>query len=188
MPRIPYADIASIDDPEVLAALDRARRVGTPRPESQAIRANVPAVIKTFTHAWMDTFVNGVLEHELKELCRVYVTKTVQCGYCAAQRSEDAAVSEDKYDDLLDYASSGTYTEREKAALAYTDAIAWDAALATDEVWERLHRHFTAPELTELGFFIGLTLGQQRWLKTLDLSHGEVMADTDAGLVATSDA
>ncbi len=182
MARIPYPDLDAITDPEVLAALHRARTAGTPRPESQAIRAHVPAVLKSFTRAWMDTFVDGVVPHELKELCRVYVTKTVDCGYCAAQRSVDAEVSEDHYDDLLLFEKSDRYTDREKAALAYTDAIVWDAGLATDELWERLHGLFTAPELVELGFFVALTSGQQRWLKTLDLGHREVLADTDAGL------
>ena len=42
MPRIPYPDLDEIDDPEVLAILERARRNGTPRPESQAIRSHVP--------------------------------------------------------------------------------------------------------------------------------------------------
>lgn len=184
MTRIPYPDLDSVTDPEMLAALDRARRVGTPRPESQAIRAHVPAVLKAFSNAWMEIFVNGIVEHELKELCRVYVTKTVQCGYCAAQRSADADVTEDHYDDLLAFESSAKYTEREKAALAYTDAIVWDAGLATDEVWDRLHAEFTSAELVELGSFIALTSGQQRWIKTLDLGHREVLADTDAGLAA----
>jgi alkylhydroperoxidase family enzyme len=182
MPRIPYPDLDAVDDPEILAILDRARRVGTPRPESQAIRVHVPAVLKTFTAAWMQVFVEGVVEHDLKELCRVYVTKTVDCGYCAAQRSTDAAVTEDHYDDLLTYASSDRYTEREKAALAYTDAVVWDSNLAGDELWERLHRLFTPAELVELGSFVALTSGQQRWIKTLQLGHREVLADTDAGL------
>lgn len=184
MPRIPYPDLSSIDDPEIHAILDRARRVGTPRPESQAIRAHVPAVLHSFTNAWMDTFVEGVLDHDLKELCRVYVTKTVECGYCAAQRSTDAGVEESYYDELLTYATSDRYSEREKAALAYTDAIVWDANLATDEMWERLYEQFTPAELVELGFFIALTSGQQRWIKTLELGHKEVMADTEAGLVS----
>lgn len=33
-----------------------------------------------------------------------------------------------------------------------------------------------------LGFFIALTLGQQRWIKTLGIGHGEVLGDTTAGL------
>ena len=186
MSRIPYPDLESITDPEMLAALDRARQVGTPRPESQAIRAHVPAVLKAFSNAWMEIFVNGVVEHELKELCRVYVTKTVQCGYCAAQRSADAGVTEDHYDDLLAFESSNQYTGREKAALAYTDAIVWDAGLATDEVWERLHAEFTSPEIVELGSFIALTSGQQRWIKTLDLGHREILAGTEAGLATNA--
>lgn len=185
MPRIPYPDLSSIVDPEVLGILDRARTNGTPRPESQAIRSHVPAVVKTFSAAWEETFVNGVVEHGLKELCRVYVTKTVACGYCAAQRSVDAAADEDHYSDLLEYQNSPRYTEREKAALGYTDAIVWNADFADEDMWAELHEHFTEPELVELGFFIALTSGQQRWIKTLDVGHREVLADTDAGL-ATS--
>jgi hypothetical protein len=36
----------------------------------------------------------------------------------------------------------------------------------------------------ELGFFVALTLGQQRWIKTLGIGHGEVLGDTVTGLAA----
>ncbi|MDJ0496846.1 MAG: carboxymuconolactone decarboxylase [Acidimicrobiia bacterium] len=182
MPRIPYPDLNEIADPEILAILDRARRNGTPRPESQAIRSHVPAVVKTFSAAWEETFVQGVVDHALKELCRVYVTKTVACGYCAAQRSVDAAIDEDHYSDLLEFKTSDRYSAREKAALAYTDAVVWNADFADDELWQELHDQFSPAELVELGFFIALTSGQQRWLKTLDIGHREILADTEAGL------
>ena len=67
--------------------------------------------------------------------------------------------------------------------MIYTSAILWDAEIADDALWERLHRHFTLPELVELGFFIALTSGQQRWIKTLGIGHREVLGDTHAGLV-----
>lgn len=188
MPRISYPDLDAIDDPEIIAILERARRNGTPRPESQAIRSHVPSVVKTFSAAWEETFVEGVVDHALKELCRVYVTKTVECGYCSAQRSVDAGTPEEHYDELLVYANSDRYSDREKAALAYTDSIVWSADLATDEMWENLNRHFTDPELVELGFFIALTSGQQRWIKTLDIGHREILAETEVGLVAGSSA
>ena len=72
--------------------------------------------------------------------------------------------------------------EREKAALLLAEAIAWDPALADDEVWEKLHAHFTEPEIVELGYFIGLTMGQQKFLKTLGIRHGELGLDSTAGL------
>ncbi len=82
----------------------------------------------------------------------------------------------------MHYADSDEFTEREKVALTYTSAIVWEASLADDALWQKLHEHFTNEELVELGFFIGLTLGQQRWIKTLGIGHNEFLAGTDGGL------
>jgi hypothetical protein len=54
--------------------------------------------------------------------------------------------------------------------------------MADDEVWAKLHEHFTEPEIVELGYFIGLTMGQQKFLKTLGIKHGELGLDSTAGL------
>jgi hypothetical protein len=83
---------------------------------------------------------------------------------------------------LLRFATSDNFSEREKVALTYTSAIIWDSSIADDELWAQLHRHFSEPELVELGFFVALTLGQQRWIKTLGIGHGEVLAGSSAGL------
>ena len=91
-------------------------------------------------------------------------------------------MNEDQYDDLLKFATSPRFTEREKVALTYTSAIIWNSDIADDALWAQLHQHFTVPELAELGFFIGLTLGQQRWIKTLGIGHKEVLADNAVGL------
>ncbi|MGH8733931.1 MAG: carboxymuconolactone decarboxylase family protein, partial [Burkholderiales bacterium] len=89
---------------------------------------------------------------------------------------------EDRYDELLDFLPSDRFSEREKTALSYTSAIIWDSSLADDALWARLHRHFTEPELVEIGYFIALTMGQQRWLRTLDIEHHQVLAGTDGSM------
>jgi alkylhydroperoxidase/carboxymuconolactone decarboxylase family protein YurZ len=81
MPRIPYVDPETVSDPEIRGYLERARLEGTPRPESQAVRAHVPNVIRAFSQAWELTFRKGVVDHALKELCRVYVSQSIQCEY-----------------------------------------------------------------------------------------------------------
>jgi alkylhydroperoxidase family enzyme len=185
MPRISYVDPATITDPELQSYLEHARLHGTPRPESQSIRAHVPDVLRAFSRAWDDTFRNGVCDHNLKELCRVYVSQSIDCNYWGDQRSVRAGqrgLTEEKYLALLEFENSDIFDEREKTALMWTRSIAWDSELADDALWEKLHTHFTEPELVELGFFIALTLGQQRWIKTLGIGHGEVLADTTAGL------
>jgi alkylhydroperoxidase family enzyme len=183
-PRISYVDPATISDANMLAELDRCRREGTPRPESQAVRAHVPAVFWSFANSWRDVFKNGVADHAIKELCRLYVSRSVKCEYCGNQRSMKAAnlgAVEDDYRDLLDFEKSGHYSDRQKAALAWAEAITWD--LPTDDaLWARLRRHYTEPELVEIGYFIALTMGQQRWLRTLDIEHHQILAGTDASM------
>ncbi|MGH3393522.1 MAG: carboxymuconolactone decarboxylase family protein [Streptosporangiaceae bacterium] len=181
--RISYVPLEQMDE-QMQAEMDRCRREGTPRPESSAIRAHVPAAFWAFANSWRDIFRDGVCDHGVKELCRVYISRSVNCEYCGNQRSEKAAAqgfTEAKYDDLLNFEKSERFDEREKAALAYAEAIAWKLP-DSDALWERLHQHFTEPELVELGCFIALTFGQQSWLRMLKIEHHEVLPGTAASM------
>jgi alkylhydroperoxidase family enzyme len=183
-PRISYVDPADIKDPDMLAELDRCRREGTPRPESQAVRAHVPAVFWSFANSWRDVFHRGIADHAIKELCRIYVSRSVKCEYCGNQRSIKAAkqgIVEDDYGDLINFEASTRYDERQKAALSYAEAITWDLPV-DDAFWARLHRHFSEPELVEIGYFVALTMGQQRWLRTLDIEHHQILPGTAASM------
>src|SRR5919109_726551 len=53
---------------------------------------------------------------------------------------------------------------------------------ADDALGERFYRHFSEPELVELGCFIALTMGQQSWLRLLDIEHHQVMPGTAASM------
>ena len=170
--------------PEMRAEMERCARAGTPRPESSAIRAHVPACFWFFANAWDDVFRNGVLDHAIKEVCRIYVSRSVVCEFCGNQRSikgVEAGVNEAQVDDLMNFAKSVKYNERQKAALAYAEAIVWRTD-TDDAFWERMYQHFTEPELVELGCAIGLTLGQQSWLRLLNIDHHQVMAGTTASM------
>jgi alkylhydroperoxidase family enzyme len=182
--RISYVPLEKMDA-QMREEMERCQREGTPRPESTAVRAHVPACFWFFANSWRDIFRNGVLDHAIKELCRLYISRSVQCEYCGNQRSVKAAKSgaviEDQVFDLLNFEKSTKFNERQKAALAYAEAIAWH--LETDDAfWERMHQHFTEPELVELGCMIGLTFGQQSWLRLLNIDHHQVMAGTSASM------
>ena len=181
--RISYVPLEDMT-PEMQDEMRRCAREGTPRPESSAIRAHVPAAFWSFANSWDAIFRNGVCDHAIKELCRVYISRSVKCEYCGNQRSEKArslGLDEGHLEDLLNFEKSARYSEREKAALAYAEAIAWRLAPG-DELWDRLHKCFSEPELVELGCMIGLTLGQQSWLRLLDIEHHEVLAGGDASM------
>jgi alkylhydroperoxidase family enzyme len=181
--RISYVPVEEMSA-EMRAEMERCAREGTPRPESSAVRAHVPAAFWFFANSWNDLFRNGILDHDLKELCRVYISRSVKCEYCGNQRSVKGAslgLHEGQYDELLNFERSPNFSERQKAALAYAEAIAWHGD-TDDAFWERMHAHFSEPELVELGCMIGLTLGQQSWLRMLNIDHHAVLAGSDASM------
>jgi alkylhydroperoxidase family enzyme len=89
-----------------------------------------------------------------------------------------------KLSELDNYMESDKFTLREKIALEYCDALMDNPLYADDELWKLLHEEFTEPELVELGYYIGFTLGGQRWLISLHPEHGELEAAT--GMKVTS--
>ena len=58
-------------------------------------------------------------------------------------------------------------------------------------VVEPVAQAFSEPELVEIGYFVAITMGQQRWLRTLNIEHHQILAGTDASMAPgfeTSDA
>ena len=181
--RISYFPLDKMDA-EMQKEMDRCRREGTPRPESSAVRAHAPNAFWAFADSWKSLFHSGVCDHAIKDLCRVYISRTVKCEFCGNQRSEKATAAglqEAQYDELLNFESSDRYDDRQKAALAYAQAIAWGEP-DLDGLWERLHAHFSEPELVELGCAIALTFGQQSWIRLLGIDHHQYMAGTAASM------
>jgi hypothetical protein len=110
-------------------------------------RALRPPIAETYAETRATVLEGGIVDRGLKELCFRYL-------------AEDEDV-------LLDAGDSERFDERERAALGWTHAIAWNADEADDALWERLHAHFSEPELVELGYAIAFQLGQLHWLRTL---------------------
>ena len=182
-PYISYLPLEQMDE-RMQEEMHRCAREGTPRPESSAVRAHAPNAFWAFADSWKAIFHSGVCDHSIKELCRVYISRTVTCEFCGNQRSikaTTAGLQEQQYDELLNFESSDRYDERQKAALAYAEAIAWNTS-DPEALWERLRAHFTEAEQVELGCFIALTFGQQSWIRLLGIDHHQYMAGTDASM------
>jgi uncharacterized protein YciW len=132
-------------------------RAVDPVGRGDAIRARVPEVLRMYSETRRNVLAGGILDSRVKELCARYL-------------AEDPEV--------VAFEDSGAFDERERAALTWAQAIAWNPSLADDALWERLHAQFTEPELVELGYFMAIVHGQLRWLRTLGLrpERHEVLA------------
>jgi alkylhydroperoxidase family enzyme len=62
--------------------------------------------------------------------------------------------------------------------LLYTSNLVWDPTGVNASLMERLRSQFTEEQIVELGYFVSLTFGQQRWIKTLGIGHAEVTVAT----------
>lgn len=179
---VPYDQVTKAMQVELL----RCAEHGTPRPESSAVRAHSEDAFWFFADSWKKLFHEGIVNHSTKELCRVYISKTVNCEFCGNQRSEAAAsdgLKEMQYDELLNFEKSEKYSDVQKAALRYAQTIAWGpSSVDMDFMWEEMHKFYSEKELVELGCFIGLTYGQQSWIRLLGIDHHEYLAGSAAAM------
>ena len=65
-----------------------------------------------------------------------------------------AGLSDEKLDALADYATSPLFDARERAALAYADAMTYTGQEIPDELFDELRRHFDDDELIELTIIV----------------------------------
>jgi len=107
------------------------------------VRGRVPAARASWEFMRDRVLRGGIVDPELKRLCFRFLAQD---------------------DDVMDF---DRFSPRERLALRWAQAIAWDADLADEELWSGLHGEFTEPELVELGCAIGFALGQQHWERTL---------------------
>jgi AhpD family alkylhydroperoxidase len=100
------------------------------------------------------------LEKSLIELVKMRASQINGCAYCLHVHSTDArrAGETEQRLYLLDaWHESPLYTARERAALAWTEALTRIAEThAPDAIYEEVRRHFADKELVDLTTLIGL--------------------------------
>jgi AhpD family alkylhydroperoxidase len=105
------------------------------------------------------TLKSSGLEHSLLELVKTRASQINGCAYCIHMHTKDARANgetEERLYLLNAWRESPLYSERERAALAWTEALTLVAEThAPDEDYEALSRHFTPAEQVNLTLMIG---------------------------------
>ena len=97
------------------------------------------------------------IEPALRALVQVRVSQINWCEFCVDLNSSiglGRGVSAGKFEALARFEESGLFTEREKAALRYAEAITRTDRRVDDEVISRLHGHFDDQAIVELAALI----------------------------------
>jgi AhpD family alkylhydroperoxidase len=107
------------------------------------------------------------LEKSLIELVKLRASQINGCGYCIDMHTKDARAQGEKEQRLyalVAWKESPFYTERERAALAWTESLTLIADNhVPDEVFEEARQHFSETELANLTLVIITINGWNRF-------------------------
>lgn len=108
----------------------------------------------------LEQYVSGSgLEPSLIELVKTRASQINGCGFCLHMHTRDARAageSEERLYLLSAWRESPLYSERERAALAWTESLTLVAETqAPDDVYEHARRYFDEEELVKLTLLIG---------------------------------
>lgn len=134
--------------------------------------------------------LNSGLEPALLELIKLRASQMNGCGYCVDMHTKDARArgeSEQRLYAIVVWRETPFFTERERAALAWTEAVTQVSnEHVSDELYEFAHRHFNDKELVDLTLAIIAINGWNRLAISFRTIPGTYQPAVYRGAVATA--
>ncbi len=120
---------------------------------------HTPELGEAFTQSVMAMLKDGELDWPTKELIILKATHRNECQYCVVQHetlSQRMGISDEKIADIGGdrYQSSPHFSDAEKTLLDLTVQIGVDANSVSQSLWDRLHEHFSEPQIVEAVYVI----------------------------------
>lgn len=117
------------------------------------------------------------LEESLLDLVKLRASLINGCAYCIDMHTKDARArgeSELRLYELMAWRETPFYTERERAALAWTEALTLIADnRVPDELYEEVRQHFSEQELVNLTLAVVTINGWNRFCISFRSVPGE---------------
>nr|WP_199043727.1 carboxymuconolactone decarboxylase family protein [Dyella sp. ASV24] len=124
-----------------------------------------PAAIKAMV-GLEQRIAQSALEKPLIELVRLRASQINGCAYCMDLHSSDALKAGEnprRLATLPGWRETPFFTERERAALAWTEALTLVSENhVPDDVWDAVRPHFSDEELTDLSLLVVAINGWNR--------------------------
>ena len=121
-----------------------------------------------FTDLVMAILKDGELDWVTKELLILKATHRNDCQYCVVQHetlSKRLGISEEKIADIGGdrYKDSPHFSDAEKTLMDLTVQIGVDANRLSKDLWDRLHKNFTEPQIVEAVFTITIYIAVSKF-------------------------
>ncbi|MCV7017966.1 transposase fusion protein [Mycolicibacterium aichiense] len=144
-------------------------------PEPFAVYAHhTRLMVANAVHEGLLQNASKALPADVRELAVFWTARTVGCSWCVdfgqmLMRLEGLDL--ERLSHIDDYATSPLYTDDERAAIAYADAMTTDPHTVTDEQVDDLRRRFGAGGVIELTYQVGIENMRARMNSALGITE-----------------
>lgn len=144
-------------------------------PEPFAVAAHHPRLlVANAVHEGLLQSASRKLPAGPRDLAVFWTARTVGCSWCVdfgamLQRLE--GIDTDRLKQIDDYATSPLYSDDERAAIAYADAVTTDPHSVTDEQVDDLRQRFGDAGVIELTYQIGVENMRARMYSALGITE-----------------
>ncbi|MBO0882300.1 MAG: carboxymuconolactone decarboxylase family protein [Mycobacterium sp.] len=144
-------------------------------PEPFTIAAHHPRLLVTnAVHETMLEKASRRLPANVRELAVLWTARTIGCSWCVdfgsmLQRLEGLDI--ERLTDIDNYATSAHFTDDERAAITYADAMTTDPHTVTDEQIADLRARFGDAGVVELTYQIGVENMRARMYSALGITE-----------------
>lgn len=145
---------------------------------------HTPELGEAFTQSVMAMLKDGELDWTTKELIILKATHRNECQYCVVQHetlSKRMGIADEKIADIGGdrYQSSPHFSDSEKALLDLTVQIGLDANNVSQSLWNRLHEHFSEPQIVEAVYVITQYIAISKFGDALGVALEPVFSGVD---------
>jgi AhpD family alkylhydroperoxidase len=130
------------------------------------------SIAKQMAEAFGYTAKNLVTDNKLAQLLRLRVAQKNECSYCVILHSKTAreiGIPEEKVDNISSWYNSELFTTKEKATLAYCDALTEGTKVGFQKFHQAMTQYFSEVEIAEIAAII---INMNVWTR-LKLAQGE---------------
>jgi AhpD family alkylhydroperoxidase len=144
-------------------------------PEPFAVTAHHPRLlVANAVHEALLQSASRTLPPSVRELAVLWTARTVGCSWCVdfgsmLQRLE--GLDMERLNDIDNYATSPLFTEDERAAIAYADAMTTDPHTVTDEQVADLRHRFGEAGVIELTYQVAVENMRSRMNSALGITE-----------------
>ena len=164
-------NIEDLKKTKLAGYIKKSLRHKAPDPAFHAMLGHNPELSASMYVAWGTVFNTGVIDHKLKEIIRVQLSRTADCNYWGNVRSASAkqqGLTEELIDEGIEnYENSDKFTKAEKIALKFSELMDTNPDKVDEEFYLSLKDYYSTEEIIELSAFIGFNIGFHTWFGTL---------------------